>query len=250
MYSGQERVSRGEFRGRQDRSTVASPDKPKTGVRWVYRHIRALAFTGVIAVIAVPAQAQTEPGAQATGLLPAIARSTAAELSGTLVENRRGAVIGSIGGIVRAPDGELIGIVRPSDLGPGVLRGESFPLSDFGRRGDRLTAPTDKDAAMLDDTQVWEEEIYQTIAPDIALGRLAESSALRADLEDINAIRPFSDLDQDHDGVLSPSEAHASPRIGSDWVDLDANADGVIDSSEFRALSEEAVAPTAEETNR
>jgi hypothetical protein len=219
-------------------------------VRWIYRPIRALALTGVIAVIAVPTQAQTEPGARATGLLPAIARSTAAELTGTLVENRRGAVIGTLGGIVRAPDDELIGIVRPSDLGPGVLRGESFPLSDFGRRGDRLTVPTDKDAAMLDDTQVWEEQIYQTVAPDIALGRLAEDSALRADLEDINPIRPFSDLDQDHDGVLSPSEAHASPRIGSDWVELDANADGVIDSSEFRALSEEAVAPTAEEANR
>jgi hypothetical protein len=215
-------------------------------VRWIYRPIRALALTGVIAVIAVPTQAQTEPGARATGLRPAIARSTAAELTGTLVENRRGAVIGILGGIVRAPDDELIGIVRPSDLGPGVLRGESFPLSDFGRRGDRLTVPTDKDAAMLDDTQVWEEQIYQTIA----LGRLAEDSALRADLDDINPIRPFSDLDQDHDGVLSPSEAHASPRIGSDWVELDANADGVIDSSEFRALSEEAVAPTAEEANR
>jgi len=250
MFSRQERVSRGEVQGIQDRSAGSSRDEPKTDVRRAYRHMRALALTGVIAVVAMPAQAQTEPDAQATGLLPGIARSTAAELSGTLVENRRGAVIGTLGGIVRAPDDELIGIVRPSDLGPGVLRGESFPLSDFGRRGDRLTAPTDKDAAMLDDTQVWEEEIYQTVAPDIALGRLAEDSALRAELEDINPIRPFSDLDQDHDGVLSPSEAHASPRIGSDWVDLDANSDGVIDSSEFRALSEEAVAPTAEEVNR
>jgi hypothetical protein len=71
-----------------------------------------------------------------------------------------------------------------------------------------------------------------------------------AQAADIDPVRPFSDLDLDHDGVLTPSEAHASPRLGNDWVDIDTNDDGVIDGSEFRALSETAVAPTAAETDR
>jgi len=212
----------------------------------MFRSIRALA-TGIL--VALPAQSQADD-AMMPGLLPEIARSTSAELAGTLVENRNGVVIGTLGGVVRAPDDELHGIVQPSDLGPGVLRGEAFPLSDFGRRGDRLVAPTAKDAAMIDDSQAWEAPVYEAIAPDIPLGQLAEGGELRGELEDIDPIRPFSDLDLDHDGVLTPSEAHATPRIGDAWVELDVNEDGVIDRSEFRALTQTGAAPTAEEARR
>jgi hypothetical protein len=71
-----------------------------------------------------------------------------------------------------------------------------------------------------------------------------------AQTANIDPVRPFSDLDLDHDGVLTPSEAHASPRLGDAWVDIDTNNDGVIDGSELRALSETTVAPTAAETER
>lgn len=62
-------------------------------------------------------------------------------------------------------------------------------------------------------------------------------------------MKSFSALDQDHDGVLTSSEAHASPRIGDDWRLLDANEDGVIDRSEWNLVVEEPP-PTAEEANR
>ncbi len=71
-----------------------------------------------------------------------------------------------------------------------------------------------------------------------------------APLEDeIDPIRLFSDLDLDRDGVLTPNEAHASPRIGTDWRRLDTNYDGVIDRSEWNLVVEDPP-PTAEEANR
>jgi hypothetical protein len=71
-----------------------------------------------------------------------------------------------------------------------------------------------------------------------------------APLEDeVNPIRPFSDLDLDGDGVLTPDEAHASPRIGDDWRSVDTNNDGVIDRSEMSLVVED-VPPTAEEARR
>ncbi|MEA3641674.1 MAG: hypothetical protein VBE63_17275 [Lamprobacter sp.] len=71
-----------------------------------------------------------------------------------------------------------------------------------------------------------------------------------APLEDeIDPIRPFIDLDLDRDGVLTPNEAHASPRIGTDWRRLDTNNDGVIDRSEWNLIVEDPP-PTAEEANR
>jgi len=46
VYSGQERVSRDEVRGRQDRSAGSSRDKPKTGVRSVYLQVGAFGERG------------------------------------------------------------------------------------------------------------------------------------------------------------------------------------------------------------
>ncbi|MBK1705231.1 hypothetical protein [Halochromatium glycolicum] len=71
-----------------------------------------------------------------------------------------------------------------------------------------------------------------------------------APLDDVaDPIRPFSDLDLDQDGVLTPNEAHASPRIGDDWRRLDTNNDGVIDRSEMNLIVEQPP-ETAEEANR
>jgi hypothetical protein len=67
--------------------------------------------------------------------------------------------------------------------------------------------------------------------------------------DEIDPLRPFTDLDLDRDGVLTPNEAHASPRIGSDWRRLDTNNDGVIDRSEWNLVVEDPP-PTAEEANR
>lgn len=78
-------------------------------------------------------------------------------------------------------------------------------------------------------------------------GELAASEPEPID-EAIDPIRPFSDLDLDHDGVLSSSEAHASPRIGADWRRLDRNKDGVLDRSEIREVMDSA--PTAKEALR
>ena len=204
----------------------------------------------VATLIALPARAETGADAQTTPLPPAIADSTAAELTGINVENRRGAGIGTLAGIVRSPQGTLIGVVRPSGLGPGVLRGEGFPLTEFRRRGDRLVAPTNEDAAMLDDSQVWETGGYQAVTPDVPLSRLSQTPALRSGMDDANPVREFTELDVDQNGGLTPEEAHVNPRVGENWIDLDANADGIIDSSEFRALSETAVKPGMEETQR
>ncbi|MBK1621295.1 hypothetical protein CKO42_23335, partial [Lamprobacter modestohalophilus] len=67
--------------------------------------------------------------------------------------------------------------------------------------------------------------------------------------DEIDPLRPFTDLDLDRDGVLTPNEAHASPRIGSDWRRLDTNNDGVIDRSEWNLVVEDPP-PTTEEANR
>lgn len=67
--------------------------------------------------------------------------------------------------------------------------------------------------------------------------------------DEVDPIRPFQDLDQDNDGVLTPNEAHASPRIGDDWRRLDTNNDGVIDKSEMNLVVQDPPA-TAEEAQR
>jgi hypothetical protein len=210
-------------------------------------HTRTLVLACAFAVPSVSASAG--PGADTIELPPAIADRTAAELTGTPVENRRGTVIGTLDAIVRTPAGRLFGIVRPGDLAPGVLRGQGFALADFERAGEHLVAPTNGDATMLDDGRIWTRDIYRPVPRDVPLLQLAGSKPMVGP-EAPEPMRPFSDLDLDHDGVLTPSEAHSSPRLGDSWAHLDTNQDGVIDRSEFRALPGAGAAPTAEEANR
>lgn len=179
---------------------------------------------------------------------PAIARHTAAELHGTLVEDRAGAVIGKLTAIVRGPDEHLLGIVHPNGLDGGEARGAAYPLRDFGRRGERLTIATAASAErLMEDPAGLAGPDYEAVIPDVRLAHLVPGSARRQALEAVDPIRPFSDLDQNHDGVLSPSEAHASPRIGRDWTAIDLDGDGVIDASEFRAIPDAPPAPSARE---
>jgi len=179
-------------------------------------------------------------------LAPAVAASSGDELIGTVVENHEGVVVGTLTSVQRADDGRLLAIIEASDLGPAPGTDRVWPLDAFDRSNGRLRAELGTAAVAATPTDAG---AFEPVPGDIPLGQLTaqEVSAVR---ETLDPIRPFSDLDLDHDGVLSSSEAHASPRIGTEWERLDFNDDGVIDRSEFNLMTEGPAPPTAEEAPR
>lgn len=188
--------------------------------------------------------AQTsDPG---SALPAAVAESTADDLEGLIVENDDGTAMGTFSDVVRDVDGRLLGVVQTSDLGSTAQRSMVVSMADLERSNGRLRAPTDQSAAMLG--APFADEGYEPVPGDIPLAKLVNERLGELQAE-VDPIRPFSQLDLDHDGVLSSSEAHASPQIGNDWQRLDINEDGVIDRSEFSIVLEEAP-PTAREATR
>lgn len=43
----------------------------------------------------------------------------------------------------------------------------------------------------------------------------------------------YQDLDANKDGLITQTEASASPKLNEKWKEIDANADGMIDKAEF-----------------
>ena len=114
-----------------------------------------------------------QPAGEVNGLPAALAWKTAADLEGTLVQNRNAAVIGKLGRILRGNDGRLVAIVRPGNLGDASARGAAFPLADFGSIGNRLTAPTDLSPALIGRAENWSAADYQPVPEDVPLYKLA-----------------------------------------------------------------------------
>ncbi|MCF7985591.1 MAG: hypothetical protein K9L70_14405 [Thiohalocapsa sp.] len=204
----------------------------------------ALAAAGIVCSATAAAQAASA----APGLPAAIGERTVEQLRGVLVEDRGGAVIGRVADVLRDRNGDLVALVGSGELDADA-GGAVFPLSGFDTADDRLVAPTDRAAAAVPTAAALDSDRFEPVPSDIALSRLTSGSRLQEVAEQSEPLRPFSDLDLDHDGVLSSTEALGSPRIGTDWVELDVNNDGVLDRSEVSVLYGDAP-PTAEEASR
>ncbi len=55
----------------------------------------------------------------------------------------------------------------------------------------------------------------------------------------------YTDLDADHNGVISQKEASVLPGLGEKWDELDVNADGELDLAEFAKLEMMETVPPA-----
>jgi hypothetical protein len=195
----------------------------------------------------------TETAADQNALAPGVAQSTVDEMRGALVENRDGVVIGKLADVVRSDDGELLAVVQPGEVDsePGV--GALVPLANFSRHEDHLRATTGHTVQSVASARERPAVAADPVPGDIHLRKLVEGGKLEALADETEPLQPFSDLDLDHDGVLTSSEAHASTAISDAWPKLDVNDDGVIDRSEASVLYDdmyEGAPPTAEEASR
>jgi hypothetical protein len=185
----------------------------------------------------------------AEGLDPQVAAQTAAQLQGVLVENEQGTIIGKLSDVVRDRSNRLLGVIQPGDLDNWDGSGMTLPMSGFYAKSGHLRAGTDVTAQEVAEAREVPAMDYAPVPKHVRLGNLGEGRMLE-DLPEPDAEpRPFSDLDLDHDGVLSSSEALNSPDIGTDWPKYDTNNDGVLDRSEVRPLYGDAP-PTAENVRR
>lgn len=210
---------------------------------------RALHRAILLATLAVAGAASAADRVGPPALAPAVGTSTAEGLRGTLVENRSGAVIGRIGDVVRGSDGGLLAVIRPGQVAADPSAGALVPLVNFTEREGYLRATTGHTAQSVAAAREPAAVETSPVPQDIRLSALAEGGSLEEMADRVPKPLPFSDLDLDHDGVLSSSEAHASMHIGDRWRTLDVNNDGVLDRSEVSVLYGDAP-PTAEEADR
>ncbi len=55
----------------------------------------------------------------------------------------------------------------------------------------------------------------------------------------------FEQLDRNHDGYISKSEAKASATLSKDWKSADANGDGKVEQAEFAQFEMKTAPPAA-----
>jgi sporulation protein YlmC with PRC-barrel domain len=205
--------------------------------------------------------AVTAPSSQGAGMSQAnpMLNMKAGEIAGREVYNTQGKELGKVDMIGRdRATGALSAVISVGGfLGFGGSK-VAIPIEQLAFQNDKLILSTAMSKKELrQQASGYQSKRYEAVAEDTTLSQVAppvmgatagatppgQATQPQGQTQGTGATVSFQQLDMNHDGYITRSEASRDSTVMSHWRELDRNNDGRIDNAEFSAFEQSSTEP-------